>query len=307
MTNNRYRLMLAIAATCLIARPAAAQSPLRWKLSEGEQLVILVEQHTTSDVSFSGKQLSTTIDLKLDMLWEVTAVKPGEIELKQTIRQIQLKLQPAGAAALEYDSASKAWPAAQARDLATAISPLIGAELSVTMNGRGAIQEVKAANEAAEQLLAGESAAGRAAFSKAHLRQLLGQSLIIFPEKSVAEGDSWTSDTNLTAALGEFKRQTTYTLAGLEEREGTSLAKIESTTKLEPVAPQGGGTAAKPAAAPKVKSHEQTGTILFDPESGKLVEANETQELVTERPYRDTTIVVSLKSEQKTTLKAAKE
>ena len=53
----------------------------------------------------------------------------------------------------------------------------------------------------------------------------------------------------------------------------------------------------------KIKEHQQQGTIFFSSKLGRLIEAEQTQTLVTERPYRETTIIVTLTSKQTTTLK----
>jgi hypothetical protein len=50
----------------------------------------------------------------------------------------------------------------------------------------------------------------------------------------------------------------------------------------------------------KIKTHEQTGTILFSADEGRVVEGEQKQKLVTERAYRETMIVVTLSSVQKT-------
>jgi len=82
------------------------------------------------------------------------------------------------------------------------------------------------------------------------------------------------------------------------------------TAQLDPVAPTVPPAKLPPGkkSAPgklNVKSHGQSGTILFAPEQGRVAEAEQTQKLVTERSYRETTIVVTLSSKQKTTVRPA--
>jgi hypothetical protein len=69
-------------------------------------------------------------------------------------------------------------------------------------------------------------------------------------------------------------------------------------------APAKAGTKAAGSTALTLKSHEQSGHLLFSPELGRLVSAEQTQKLSTERPYRETTIAVTLTSKQTTTVKA---
>jgi hypothetical protein len=58
--------------------------------------------------------------------------------------------------------------------------------------------------------------------------------------------------------------------------------------------------------APTIKEHAQSGTVRFSIDQGRVVSAEQEQKLITERPYRETTIVVSLSSKQTTTIKPVK-
>jgi hypothetical protein len=74
-------------------------------------------------------------------------------------------------------------------------------------------------------------------------------------------------------------------------------ASIGTTSKLD----------LKPSTAKKattIKEHAQSGVILFSTDQGRVVSAEQTQKLTTERPHRDTTIVVTLQSKQTTTLQS---
>jgi hypothetical protein len=166
------------------------------------------------------------------------------------------------------------------------------------MTLRGEVLSAKPANEAAEKLLAGETdAAGTSLVSKQAIQQLLRQSLVTLPEQAVAEGDTWTTTTEIDSALGKGPQETTYTYAGTAEHEGEKLAKIDLAAKLDLTPPAGA------ASKPVVKEHTQSGTVLFSAQQGRVASAEQTQKLITERPYRDTTIVVTLESKQTTTLK----
>jgi len=96
-----------------------------------------------------------------------------------------------------------------------------------------------------------------------------------------------------TAATGALKLDTTYRLDGLTDQDGKRLAKIGLTAKATP------GAGAKI----NIKSQDHSGTIVFSADEGRVVEISQTQKLVTERPYRETTILVTLNSTQKTTVK----
>jgi hypothetical protein len=283
---------------------AHAQTPLRWKLEPGQSLVVEVRQRTTSHVGFSGKMAEAKIDLTVEYVWSVGEAADTGTTITQKIDRIVLQLDTK-AGTLKYDSADPKRPSGPARDVADAVQPILGAQIAIVMTARGEIRSAKPANEAAEKLFAAGGAADPpGVFSKKSVETLLRQPLAVLPEQAVDENETWTVISDLDAAAGKFKQTTTYRLAGTEEQEGQQLLRVEHSATLEPAAapPKPDG-----AAVPLVlKSHEQSGHYLFSPDLGRLVSASQTQKLTTERPYRETTIVVTLDSTQTTTIKPAK-
>ena len=113
------------------------------------------------------------------------------------------------------------------------------------------------------------------------------------PEGLVKVGDKWTTKNELTTALGKAQQTTEYRYVG--EPEGQ--IEVVTNLKLDSVGP-----ATKKLS---LREHKQTGVVQFDSAAGRLKSAEQTQTLVTERPYRETTIVVTLKTVQKTEVKPA--
>jgi uncharacterized protein DUF6263 len=205
----------------------------------------------------------------------------------------------AGGQVVAYDSAETAKPPAPARELAAAMSPLVGATLEITMNERGQVQEVKGANDAGEKLVASTGASTeKSSVANDSIQQLLRQSLVILPEKPVQAGDSWTAQFVLNTSLGKAEQSTTYRYDGQIEKDGASLDKFVASTTLSLTEPD-------KSRKLTLKKHEQNGKIYFDATKGRLVSADQEQVLVTERPYRETTVAVALTSKQKTVLKPA--
>lgn len=272
-------LLMTALGVLLLAEGVSAQTLLRWKLKAGETFNVAVSQQTSSQVAFSGKQATTAIDLAMELTWHVTAADENGIVVKQSIQRLVFKLNSPKAGSVEYDSAQKANPTGPSRDVAAAVKPLLGAEIELTMDDRGQVQAVKPVGEMAEKLLAA-SKDEEGVFSTKAIQQLLRQPLAILPEKPVAQGESWTTTADLDAAAGKFKQEIASTLAGEVEQDGDKLLKIEQKWTLQPADPAG-----KPKLA--LKSHEQTGAILFDASAGRLASAEQTQKLVTERLPRD--------------------
>jgi hypothetical protein len=262
---------------------------LRWKLKPGDAFTVDTRQETEAQVAFSGKSVTTTIDLALQQTWTVTSASEKEFVIKQTIDRIQIKLAGQQGTA-EYDSAAKSRPSGQTRDLAASMQPLIGAEFQLTMTPAGKITAAKPANDAARMLVTDEapSADSSKPASRGSVQQLLQQSLLVLPEKEIKQDDTWTTTADLANAAGKFQQEIIYRLAGTVQRGDDELLEIQTTTKLSPQR--------------SMKTHEQTGKALFSAKDGRLIEAEQSQKLVTERPYRETTIIVTLSSKQKTTL-----
>ena len=298
---------LIILLLVLLAIPATAsgQTLLRWKLKADDALRLTIQQETESQVAFSGKSATTKIELAVELDWLVTAADEKEIKLKQTLRGVKLNLQSPEGGVIEYDSAAQIKPSGQAREMAESLQPLIGMELAVTMTPRGEVIAAEPANKAAEGLLASDKAGEQAIATRTRVQQLLKQSLVVLPEKEVALNDTWTNTSNLSGAAGEFQQVTTYRLAGLNDQNGKSVAQLEMSAKLDPAAEPALPAKLPPGKKPavgrlQVKDHQQKGTIQFAVNDGRVTGAEQTQKLVTERRYRDATIIVTLSSKQAT-------
>lgn len=290
------------------AAEAGAETSLRWQLKTGEAFTLQVDQQTKTNVGFSGKSAETTIDLGMTLAWKVTAADDKSIAIEQTVERITFRIDSPTAGKLEVDTAARSRPMGQARKIADAIGPLIGAKMEVAISPRGEVQSARPVGEAAEKLLAESGAGESGVFSAAAVRTLLKQPLAVLPAEPVAEGGTWTSTSELAASLGRFTQTLTYTLAAPVEQEGRTLAQIELAGALAPQIAAGRVDTPAPATAagnkpPLVlKSHELTGKMLFDADAGRLVSAEQQQMLATERPYRETTITVRLTSRQTATL-----
>jgi hypothetical protein len=284
-----------------LAGTARGQAPLAWKLEPGQTLVVDCRQETSTLVAFSGKSAETKIEIGMELLWTITGKDDKGLAITQSIRRFVFRLDSAKAGVIAYDSAARSQPTGPAREIATAMGPLLAAEVAITMTDRGQIAAAEPANDEARKLFAEDPAANQpGVFSRQAIQRLLRQPLAVLPAEPVAEGGMWTTMDKLDSAAGVFDQTTTYRLAGSQEQDGQQLARIEMSTELKPVAP-----APNAPAGPKLvlKSHEQTGHALFSPELGRLVSSEQNQKLVTERPYRETTITVTLTSKQTTTVK----
>lgn len=282
-----------LASVFLLPNPLQAQTLLRWKLKPNESLHVSIEQHTDSTVTFTGKSAATKIDLTLVLGWNVVSVDDTGFKIRQTIERIHQKLATPQAATIEFDSASSAKLAGQSRDLADSLRPLVGAEFEMTMTPRGEITAMQPANDSAKALLSAlENNADGDATAKAAVEQMLRRPLLVLSENPVAEMGSWTVSSQRPTAAGPLTIDTKYTLKNLSDQSGKPVANIGITAKFTP-APGGPLT---------VKDSSHTGQIQFNVADGRLIEIKQEQKLTTQRPYRETTITVTLDSTQTSTM-----
>lgn len=277
-------------AALVFAAPAArAQSTLAWKLKEGEQFDLHVEQQSDSTVNVVNKTTKTSIEMTLDSTWLVESACGGSAKIRQTVRRVQVKVQPPDAPPVVYDTAAPGQPTGPQKDLAAAVGPLVdpAASILLTMNERGEFAAAELSPQLAKLWAVGNGdAADKQAAAQRSLDALLKQPLVILPAKSVAPGDKWESTRELVTPSGKFSQKAEYTYDGRQDADGKMADAISFSATLTPAA---GGKL-------KIKEQSQTGTILFDGSAGRLQSSEQKQKLITETPYRDATITVTIES-----------
>lgn len=288
-------LLLVVAA--LSSREMANAQELRWKLQKGENFQLQMKQQTNSIVSLTSRKLNSTVDLQVNVSWEVKSAEQDQFMIEQTIDSIRIEMKGPDGQPVKYSSAEKVAVVGAAKDLQAAVSGLLGMKFSLTMNPLGAISSAKRITPEVNAAIGTGEAAKIAALSKESIEQLLLQPLLPLPQTSVGSEGSWTDEKKSKAALGDVKLTRTFTLAGTEDRAGKPATKItiQGELTLTPLA-------AAPKNAPQLKQQSHTGTAWFAKEAGRLVAVESTQRLVTESMYRDSMITVDLTTNLSTTL-----
>lgn len=282
--TNTFRLSLVF--LLLLGASARGQKQLRWKLQPSQTFRVNFEQKTVTETTGAGKPTGITINNQMQMTWKVESVEGGTMVMTQHFDRLSLMMKSGDAAPIEYDSASEQEPSGSAKEIAATVEPLIEAAFTVTMDHRGAIRDVQLSEAAAKALESTDSAKLKQLFSAEGISRILSESAVEFPEGAVNAGDSWEANSETKSPLGLIKQLHTYTFAGAEDVDGTSLDKVTLKSVLE---------IAKDKNVPsklKLLQQERTGKLLFDSEAGRMVRSESTQKLTTERPYRDLKIKV---------------
>lgn len=278
-----------------LAGTALGQESLRWKLDKGAKYELQMKQQTASLVTLSSKKLSSTVDLQVNVGWDVTSAEEDQFVIEQTIESIRIEMKGPDQNPVVYDSRERKALVGSAKDLAGAVSGLLGAKFRTTMTSQGAITAAERVSPPTADLVPGGDVARALAGNKEAIEQLLSRPLLPLPKEAV---ETWTDERQTKAALGDVKLKRTFTLSGTEDRGGKPATKIDVKGELE-IKPAG---ETKPAGSLKTQSH--TGTVWFAKDPGRFVASETTQRLVTESMYRDSTITVDLTTTLTTTLSA---
>lgn len=299
MTRNKILLVLALViGHWSLVIPATAE-PLRWKLKSGDEFVATIDQKSEVASTLGGAAPTVmTLEAGLEMTWKVDSVdEQGAAKIIQRFQRLRMKLEMPKAGTISYDSASETKPTGDAKTIATAIEPLLQAEITLTLSPQGEITSVEL-SEPAQKVVEGLDTNSRlkALLSKEGLSNVLKQSLMVLPEQDLKPGDTWQREADLSTALGKFKQTTTFELKP-PDAASPDVARIESVSKLDLQQPR-----ADKARAATLKQQQQTGVILFDQAAGRVRSAEVEQVLVTASLLKDTPIQVKLVSSLKMTL-----
>lgn len=285
----RAHLLLAL-CLALLSSTVFAQDDWKWKLAPGQQYRLQMTQATDSTVAYSSKTVKSSHQIEIDLLWTIgdALTEPAGWKTSQTVARIALRMNDSAGNTLQYNSAVDTKPLGAVKEIAAQVAPLLGAKYELSLDSRG---QILSAAQTAGAAPAGDQPA---AFSPETVSQFLKQPLLILPELKPAPGGKWTHSSELDGPLGKLKQTRTYQFEGLEKLAAAEAAKITQTALLEPLGP--------PAGKALLKQQDSRGTIWFSPELGRLLQAEQTQTLATERPYRETKITVTLSSTLRTSL-----
>lgn len=285
--------------TCLTG-PVSAQTMLAWKFVAGQQMSVELTQRVETETQFTGKPVRITIDTTLEQDWQVDEVADdGAATVTQEFRRIAVKLELPQSGAIAYDSAVTKKPTAEAKQLAESLGPLVGGKLKVKLATTGEILDVSLDEALASHLEKLPADAGwKGMFTRDGMRQLLRQSLVVFPREPVQAGGAWQRQLDIAAPLGKIRQTSDYRYVGPESRDMRMLERIDVTSRV--TVGQGEG----PAPPPTIKEQSQTGQLWFDAAAGRLAESSSTQKLRTEAKVRDTVVGVTVNSTLKTRMTA---
>ena len=261
------RCLTAFSSIMVLITSVSAQEQLAWKFTQGESLKYVVKQNMNMTMNVAGKTQSIAMNQTMDMRWKISEVDPGngDADMSQTIERVQMTSQGGPIGVLEYDSAGDKTPESPlGKSMAEVFRRIIGEEFGVHMKTTGKIDQVTIPQSLIDSLKKAGSAGN--ALDETTLKQMMTQSAITLPEKSLNPGDSWDSVQQVELPFGTMTVKSQLTYQGIDS--GSGHAKIAMIPVIS-VAPKQGA-----AVSLTLTKSEGTGLVLFDAAKGRIAKSD---------------------------------
>ena len=308
--TNLLALVLAAFFFGLANLSHAQSQATSWKFAVGDRFKVSLNQNSSANTKVESRKTLIETVTDLEMSWDVVKVTTETATIEQTILGISLAVSNPAVPiqAIAFDTSASQDEAKEysksSKTLLKQIKPLVGLKFNVTMALNGEIKEVAlppASAEVINQLP--DTVRLRQLFSPKGLNAMLGASAIVFPDKPIDAGSSWTEEKSVTTPLGEFARKRIYTVVGKKTVDGQELTEIRMEPKLE--AKEQAVAESEPVKSslhPKLISFSGSGILMVDNQGGYLKSSSFENELKSERPYREKTIETTVKNQIRMTI-----
>jgi hypothetical protein len=227
---------------------------LAWKFKPGDRFYI--------ENGSRLKQTLKTPDATTNQ--DVTTTVISQIKVKEKTRDSVLLEQK-----IETVKAKGTGDAAQLADL---IKKMAGAVFTITLNPAGKVTRFVGYKDLLQRIRDDDKQAAQLfqlALPEEALKQEMAGLFAFLPGKAVDKDEQWTyTETMPLAGIGNLRADNRYTFVG-KSKQG---AKIAVTTAVTFLPPKGkGGDAPAQITGGNLKSTGARGTILFDPNRGRMI------------------------------------
>jgi len=276
---------------------------LQLRLQKGQTYRQRVTSQQTISQTLFDTAMVMTQTIGMGYAYEVEDVDArGNMQIRATYDWILYRVEIPSVGVIEYDSSD---PSAQPPPGAEAFAALIGEGFQVRIAPDGEILEVDGVEEMLENILDKLPPAQRESleealrqqFSSDALKDEMGKSFVIYPDKPVGVGDSWKEKQVTGIGTLPITLDTTWTLK--MRRGGRSTVEVTSLIETIPGMPAEQGS----TGAIYRLVGEQRGTIEIDESTGWIIRGIVTQHLSGEvqmgdpsQPVGSTSWTMSLES-----------
>ena len=265
MRDGNRILILTMVIAMAGSSAVQAQATRRFQFKEKDRLYYTIEQKTKSTMNLMGAEIASNLGADMSMYWEVVKVDPqGNAQIRIKVTHSKMSLDSL-IGMVTVDSKDKDGPNdAAGRLLAPVNKAIAEMEITATMLPTGEMKDVKVSEATVKAMKALPSAdkLGDLAHPD-NFKDML--SSIVFPTGAVSKGKSWTHKSVSQSPEGKITTDNVFTLEETIDQDGAKLDKIslKPTIKVE----------AGESALIKVKRIKSKGHVLFDNQTGRVVES----------------------------------
>lgn len=214
--------------------PVNAQDQLRWNLRSGDQLQYNIIQKMESATKIGEETVRSNFEQTIDMSWKVmSGAANGDAVLTQVFDRVRLKMDGQGAGPVEFDTAAKT-PADNplARTLADVFGNIVDQPFQVKMKATGDIADVQIPNKLMTAI--SQSAAGRqGAIDRNMVTDMMKQSVVMLPAKSVGPGSKWETVQKVQMPFGTMTITSAMQYVQ-KDANGDAIIDFVPTVQIEP-------------------------------------------------------------------------
>lgn len=290
---NRWALSLLVVLGFLAmgSKSAWAQSEsLRWNLEKGQAFSLKMNQEMTQKMELPGlgpQEIPMTQEV--DMTWNIIDSNEEGFTLEQVVTRMQMSLKSAFMN-IEYDSDDADSKDPAAKQMGEAMKDFIGQKFVQKMNRRGEVLEVKLPAG-----LENKPQSANSPISGDAIKQLTQQAALVFPAGPLSVGKSWDTQMDLNMGGMSMKSKNTYKYEGTEKVDGKELHKFNIGIDMAiDKGPQG--------IEVDVKDQENSGTLYFDAQEGRIVSSTSKQKMTLEMNVQGQQIVQEIDGNVKFTV-----
>jgi hypothetical protein len=249
-----FVVLAALALGGVLAR--ADSGPLQWKFKTGDRFYQQTDLDLKQTITFQGQTADQNMEQSTVTQFTVQKATPDSVVLEQKILAVQTRGNIPGA----VDDKLK------------------GTIFTVTLNARHEITRFEGYDDFLKKASDGNDDARKllaAVLSEDTFKQAVSEAFSFLPGKAAKLNETWDRGIKVSLGpVGDMAVKSTYRYAGKARADGRDLDKItyKSTMQWSPPRNQVQGL---PFQVTKgtMKTEKFEGTILFDPEAGRLVES----------------------------------
>jgi len=239
-----------------LAMPAYSQATLEWKFKEGDKFYVEEINDVKQNITIIGKDIKQNTKITIISSYAIKSVKGSEISVEQKMETVDVKSSGDGLGG----------------QMDKVMEKLQGATFQFTLKN-GKISNLKGYDDFIKKLADGDEMAGKFAkmlMSEETVKKGIDDLFGGLPNKSSSPGDTWSQDATIPfGPLGSFKTTKDFTYKD-KDKDG---AIITYKSKMSYIPPKGDGAFGGILKIVKgnLKSENAKGTLVFDPEKGRLV------------------------------------